>query len=362
VVADPEEGAADRVLVVTVSPKLIAWNSFLAAELGNKGRDVLSTLGPDYSSWKEKLANHASLTDRERDLSQRIDNSKLESLTASGLTVLDAQLLPERFHEASGTSPGLFALGDTELLKRPCVAIIGTRGATTYGKACAIKFAEALSLQGVTIISGGAMGIDTAAHEGALAVGGNTVAVLPSGIDVAYPAVNANLFDRIKSKGCLISQFGLGRKAQFHSPLVRNVTVSALSHAVVVIEAPGKSGSIHTASQAGDMGREVFVVPGPIDRPSFIGSHNLLRDGATLVWHPDQVLDALGLNRSKKKKAPALVGDAGTILATLTGDALPAERIVEVTGLDAHIVLSELTMLEIEGRVFRDAGGYSLVL
>ena len=339
-----------------------AWNTFLACELGNKGRDVLQTLGPDYSKWQALLAEHPALTDRERDLARKADNSLIDGLLITGVQVLEASEMPDHFQETPGTTPGLFSWGDPSLLDTICVAIIGTRGASTYGKACALKFSEALAGEGVTIVSGGAMGIDTAAHEGALNVGGSTIAVLPSGIDVPYPAVNANLFDRIKTSGCLLSQFAVGRKAQFHSPLIRNVTVSALCQAVVVIEAPGKSGSIHTAGQAAEMGREVFVVPGPIDRPSFIGSHNLIRDGATLIWHPDQVLESIGMDRMKRKKKPTVQGNAGKILSVLTSDSIPAERIVELSELDAQVVLSELTMLEMDGLVFRNAGGYSLVI
>lgn len=338
-----------------------SYNALLAGELSvKKGREVLQTLDPSGIGWAQALVKHPMLTDYERHRVAAADPSRLQKALEGGATMLIGPDLPEGIFEAEVCAPALFVHGNSDLLNRPCISIVGTRSATTYGKACAMKFAEAFARAGVVVVSGGAMGIDTAAHRGAMDAGGDTVAVLPCGIDVTYPVVNQPLFNEIRDRGCLVSQFCCGRETQKQSPLMRNVTVAAMCIATVVIEAPGKSGSIHTASQAGELGREVFVVPGPIDRASFIGSHNLVRDGATLVWHPDQVLESLGLDAVAAPKKQKLVGVAGQIMSVLTSDAQSAEKIVEKTGLGAHEVLAELTMLELEGRIIRDAGGYAL--
>jgi DNA processing protein len=240
------------------------------------------------------------------------------------------------------------------------VAIVGTRGASAYGRACAMKFAEALARAGVTVVSGGALGIDAAAHKGALEAGGRTVAVLAAGIDNVYPSVHAGLFRQIRAQGALVSQFAVGVKPGDYRFLVRNSLVAALSQAVLVVEAPLRSGAMRTAHAAAEYGRDVFVVPANIDLLSFSGSFSLIRDGAALVSHPDEVLEALGISPAPVEPQPAAVGLAAKILAVLSTATKSTERIVQDVGGDAPEILSELTMLELEGRVIRDAGGYAL--
>ena len=260
---------------------------------------------------------------------------------------------------AEFVSPALFVHGNVDCLARPTVGIVGTRNASPYGKACAHKFAEALAAQGITIVSGGALGIDAAAHRGALAAGGSTVAVLAGGIDHVYPAVHHTLFNEIKKNGCLISQFAAGSRPNDYKFLARNQTVAALSQVLLVVQAPVRSGALSTAHAMADLGREVMVVPANIDSHDFRGSFNLLRDGAALVYHPGQVMDALGLDpRSMRKNGQA--EEPSGLLAVLNLEPTPVERIVERTGLSTSDVLAELTMLELEGRVTREAGGYLL--
>ena len=256
-------------------------------------------------------------------------------------------------------SPALFVHGEVDCLNRPTVGIVGTRNASPYGKACAHKFAEALAKEGVTIVSGGALGIDAAAHRGTLAAGGSTAAVFAGGIDTVYPAVHNTLFDEIRKKGCLVSQFAAGSRPLDYKFLARNVTVSALSQVLLVVQAPVKSGALSTAHASAEMGREVMVVPANIDSQDFRGSFNLLRDGATLVYHPDQVLEALGI-RSKASKRKLVAAEPEGLLAVLGMEPIPVERIVDQTGLSTSDVLAELTMLELEGRIVREAGGYLL--
>ncbi|MER3495682.1 MAG: DNA-protecting protein DprA, partial [Armatimonadota bacterium] len=144
--------------------------------------------------------------------------------------------------------------------------------------------------------------------------------------------------------------------------LIRNSLIAALSIGLLVVEAPLRSGSLNTAHTATDIGRDVFVVPGTIDRTGFEGSHALLREGATFVTHPDQVLDALGIAAGPAVKPSKASGPAAVILGALGADAIPIEKIVELTGLGASEVLTEMTMLELDGRIVRGGGGYALRL
>ncbi len=268
---------------------------------------------------------------------------------------------PEALREADVVVPALFLEGDRAALQAPMVAIVGTRSATTYGKACAFKVAEALAQSGVTVVSGGALGIDAAAHKGAISGGGRTIAILGSGIERPQPSVNSELFREITEYGLLLSRFAIGTPVAAWTLLARNTLIAALSMATIVIEAPAKSGALHTANDAANLGREVFVVPANIDQNSFRGSFGLIRDGATMVTHPNEVLSHLGITGlfAAPPKAPTN-SLASQILGVMSAQAMSAQSIVEQTGLDAPLVLSELTMLELEGTIIRDAGGYAL--
>ena len=330
------------------------WQLLLAGETSTrKARLIASELGRE-SDAASLLPKHEALADGER---RRILNASPS--IAEGTTLLLEADYPEMLREAEG-SPALFVRGDVSCLAAPCVGIVGTRGASAYGKACAQKFAEGLARAGVTVVSGGALGIDAAAHSGALLAGGRTVAVLAGGVDNVYPAVHSGLFTRISNSGALVSGFACGAKPGEHKFLLRNDLIASLCAAVLVIESPPKSGALRTAATAADLGREVFVVPATIDNRAYWGSFNLLRDGATLVYHPDQILLSLGIEPVSVSVAAAPEGDAERILASLTVEPLDPEKIVESTGLDASTVLSELTLLEIDGRIIRHAGGYAI--
>jgi len=339
------------------------WQALLAAEASaSKSRALLLELGSlDDSEALSRLASHSSLTDAERRRIGQNNEAALAAAALAGAIILTDRDYNEPLREASGTPPAIFVHGNAECLHAPTVAIVGTRAASTYGKACAHKFAEGLARAGVTVVSGGALGIDAAAHRGALAAGGSTAAVLAGGIDHVYPAVHDGLFRQIRETGCLVSQFAVGSRPTDYRFLIRNVLVAALSTALLVIEAPLKSGAMRTAHAAGELGREVFVVPANIDMLSFQGSFSLLRDGATLVSNPGEILESLGI---EPPEPPSDLGPASSIgeriLQVLTVQPLAAELIVERTGLETPDVLSELTMLELEGRIIRDAGGYAI--
>lgn len=336
----------------------------MAAEASpTKSRALLGELGSlsDDSVALARLAEHSALTEAERRRVRQANDPALLAAVRAGAVLLTDREYPEPLQEAVGTPAALFVHGQPAALFAPTVGIVGTRGASTYGKACAHKFAEALARAGVTIVSGGALGIDAAAHRGALEAGGQTAAVLAGGVDHVYPAVHSGLFTQIREKGCLVSQFAAGTRPSEYRFLVRNVLIAALSSALIVIEAPLRSGAMRTAQAAADLGREVFVVPANIDALSFQGSFALIRDGATLVSHPHEVLEALGVAPVEAAPITPQAGSIGDrILSVLTVQPLAAELIVERTGLETSDVLSELTMLELDGRILRDAGGYAI--
>jgi len=355
------EAVVEEQLLEAASPQAVLnnWNAFLAAEMPvQKGREVFQSLGPN-SIWRDVLLCSASLTDSEK---RRVENSIPSVDPLSAIRVLLEDDYPESLSYATGIPPALLFAGDVSAFSRPSVAIVGTRSATSYGRVCARKFAEEFARHGITVISGGAVGIDAAAHEGAMAMDGSTVAVLACGVDHVYPSSHAGLFQRMKERGALISQFAAGTKPADYKFIMRNHLIASLSSAVVVIEAPTKSGAIRTAGFAAEQGREVFVVPGQIDQFGFQGSHALLRDGATLVDHPMQVIEALGIEH---RSAPAKVAPEGVsskILSVLDANSMPVEKIVELTGLEMSEVLADLTILELEGLVIREHGGFAKAL
>ncbi len=335
------------------------WNAFLSAEMSvQKGREVFQSLDPN-SVWRDVLLAHSALSESEK---RRIRSAPELSESRTDIALLEEEAFPESLTYATGIPPALLYSGNPSAFEKPMVAIVGTRSATSYGRICARKFAEEFARHGITVVSGGAVGIDAAAHEGALSVEGSTVAVLACGVDHVYPSAHAGLFERMKQNGALLSQFAAGTKPADYKFIMRNHLIACLSSAVVVIEAPQKSGAIRTAGFAAEQGREVFVVPGQIDQFGFQGSHALLRDGAILIDHPMQVIEALGIEHRPAVAKSAVEGPASLILAVLTANSLAVEKIVELTGLDTSEVLAELTILELEGHVVREHGGFAKAL
>ena len=341
----------------------LLWQALLLAELPIlKGRALLKELGPLGDNGVSRLQTHPSLSDSERKRLEGFDPSKARTAEKLGIETLDHRDYPQQLKEWPQNPLGLFVWGDWACAHRPTVGIVGTRAASTYGKAVAMKFAESLAEAGATIVSGGAIGIDGAAHRGALGAEGKTIAVLAGGVDKLYPAIHRGLFQQIREGGgCLVSQFACGAKPDAYRFLARNYVIAALSQVLIVVEAPERSGAIHTANRANELGRQVFVVPANIENMSFRGSHALIRDGATLLDHPDQVISALDLEKPATKVMAPPVGEIPTkIMSVLTTTPLAIEFILERTGLSMQEVASELTLLELEGRILHDAGGYAI--
>jgi DNA processing protein len=247
-------------------------------------------------------------------------------------------------------------------------AIVGSRKPTPYGEAVAEELALELARAGVVIVSGLALGIDAAAHRGALNAGGVTVAVMGTGVDVIYPAAHTHLAEAILAGGgALVSQFPDGTAPRRHNFPARNYTMAALSDVVVVVEAAEGSGALITAEAALDLHKEVMAVPGSVFSPQSVGTHGLLRDGAGLVQNARDVLAALSLNQEvldDPLKAPGRLGirlpaQRDGILSHLSDVlALNSAEIARKLQLPVAEVLGRLTALELDGAVRRHQGGY----
>lgn len=251
----------------------------------------------------------------------------------------------------------------------PKIAIVGTRKATSQGRSIAKEMAKKLSERGMIIVSGLAMGIDTASHEGAVAVGNKTIAVLACGLDTIYPYQNESLARKIlELGGAIISEYPVGTPAFPNQFLERNRIISGLSVATIIIEAPKESGALVTARLAAEQGREVFVIPGPINNPNYYGSHKLIRDGARLVASIDDILEDLGINiginQLPYQHKSAFIKDENQLLILKTiqeaGQPLNIDKIIELTKLEPQVINQSLAPLIIQGILKETEKGYTI--
>ncbi len=247
----------------------------------------------------------------------------------------------------------LYAMGSATALAKPRIAIVGTRNSTAYGERITRSLTRSLVRAGVSVVSGMARGIDGAAHRTALEEGGNTVAVLGTGIDVPYPVGHRQLHRAIAERGLVVSENPPGMKAHKGAFPKRNRIIAALAPVTIVVEAGFRSGALNTASQALELGRVVAAVPGPIDSEQSRGSNQLLRDGAILIAAADDALALLGLSApvDPRESTPLLPETEQKVWdATERGfaemDSLPA-----TTGLTMAECLAAVTSLEILGLV-----------
>ncbi|WP_073612716.1 DNA-processing protein DprA [Desulfopila aestuarii] len=272
---------------------------------------------------------------------------------------------PDRLREIPDPPLVLYALGDVALMGSHCVAMVGSRSATTYGRRAAWLLAENLTTYGVTVVSGMALGIDSEAHYGALKSEGRTIAVLGSGLDVIYPSQNRTLYDQLRAKGLLLSEYPLGTKPDGFRFPARNRIIAGLSQGVVVVEAARKSGSLITAQMALDFGREIFAVPGQIDSLKSEGAHWLLREGAKLVASGSDIVEELqwgiaanGCSGQQPKGDPysGLEPDGVALLEQLDAYPLSRDEVCERTGLTPARLSELLLFLELEGHIEMVAG------
>ncbi len=226
---------------------------------------------------------------------------------ARSLLTVDDPRYPVQLAAVPGMPAALFVQGDPAVLARPQVAIVGSRAATAAGCETAFGFAARLAAHGFAITSGLATGIDAAAHRGALAAGGVTIAVCGTGLDRVYPTGHDRLAEEIAAAGALVSEFPTGTPPAPHNFPRRNRLMSGLARGVLVVEAAARSGSLITARLAGEQGREVMAVPGSIHNPLARGCHRLIKDGAALVETVDDVLSALGVSRLESRAGRARI-------------------------------------------------------
>jgi DNA processing protein len=257
----------------------------------------------------------------------------------------------------------LYIKGRVELLAAPMLAMVGSRNASLQGKANAQAFAEALSGAGLCIVSGLALGIDAAAHEGALRGSGSTVAVVGTGPDLVYPVRNRGLCERIAAQGCIVSEYPVGTPPLPGNFPKRNRIISGLAAGVLVVEAAAQSGSLITARQAAEQGRDVFAMPGSIHAALAKGCHILIREGAKLVDTAADVLEAMAwspLVRPAPRKAlhdtPAAEGSA-LLLAALGHDPVEPDTLLASMDISPALLSSQLLALELAGLLERRPGG-----
>ena len=307
-------------------------------------------------------------------IAEQIEKTKkwLEDPANQVLTLSDSRY-PGQLLEIADPPLMLYVKGRVELLTSPSIAIVGSRNATTQGRIDAEEFARSLSDSGLTIVSGLALGIDTAAHEGGLKGRGSTVAVIGTGADIVYPARNHELAHRISEGGCIVSEFPLGTGPLASNFPRRNRVISGLSAGILVVEAASRSGSLITARNAIDQGRDVFAIPGSIHSPLSRGCHELIRQGAKLVESSQDILGELkhfrdvAVNPSSRNTENGVEESGGdgkfsdgqkVILAQMGYDPVDVDTLCDRCEMDAASLSVELLNLELSGNVESLPGGF----
>jgi len=281
--------------------------------------------------------------------------ARLRDLDIGVTTIIDKGF-PENLKGLDGAPLVLYYKGTLDCLRTSSVAIVGTRRMTSYGREVSEKFSSELGNLGVTIISGLARGVDTAAHRACLSVGGKTVAVLGNGLDTIYPPENTNLATEIiKSGGAIVSEYPLGYPALPINFAVRNRIVSGLSDAVIVVEGAEKSGTLLTAGHAAEQGRTVFAIPGQITSPLSVAPLFLLKNGAKMATSVKDVLDELDLQiKVDKEKIQKIAPDSKeetNLLELLENEPLHLDELVRISGGKTPEISARLTIMEMKGMV-----------
>lgn len=342
--------------------RLLAGYGGMAAILAATAKDLQAHgLRPASA---EALAQGSARPRAQQELA-RIRRTGLHCLT------LDDPAYPTLLREISDPPLVLYGRGELQALKRPAVAVVGSRAATTYGKKIASRLGAELAAAGFTVLSGGALGIDSAAHQGALEAGGTTAAVLGCGLDVVYPPQNRQLFHTIgRQRGLLLGEYPLGTQPEAFRFPARNRIISGLAVGCVVVEAARRSGALITAEMSLEHGREVMAVPGRIDTAKSEGCHRLIQEGAKLVHRFDELLQELLASPLTARFLPAKPATASSaaaitttpeatpanaeeqaLLATLDGYPRDIEEIIAACRLPAPKVNALLLELEIRGLV-----------
>ena len=370
--AEPSLNERQAFMILNDLPNIgpITLNRLLEA-FGSDPRDILNAdkrrleavrgVGPETSAALINWRTHFDLAREEERLAQA---------GATFITTRDPGY-PKMLKEIHDPPIGLYRKGDY-LFELPCIAVVGSRRTTLYGQSVAKKLGADLARLGFCVVSGLARGIDTAAHEGALSVGGKTAAVLGCGIDIVYPPENLGLYRQIAETGAVLSEFPFGRKADKQTFPMRNRVVSGICEAVVIVESDVHGGAMITARFAGEQGRLIYAVPGRIDQSSSAGCHQLIRDGATLFTSVDDILNELnyldglrpqaitteGQPKLLEQLMPQLDATEKRVAAAFTGGAiLSIDALTAATGLSSPEVSAALMGLELKKLVQKRADG-----
>jgi len=349
---------------------LSAWLRLsLTPGLGGEAlRRLLTALGGPQqvlAARRGELASHVgdalaeSITEFDATAALSAAGAWLEDPANDIVTLADTRY-PRQLLQISDPPPLLHVKGRVELLSRPALAIVGSRNATAQGMANAEAFARTLSDSGLTIVSGLALGVDTAAHRGGLAGSASSVAVLGTGADIVYPARNRALAHELAAGGALVSEFPLGMKPLAGNFPRRNRLISGLALGCLVVEAAADSGSLITARFAAEQGREVFAIPGSIHSPLAKGTHALIQQGAKLVESAGDILEELRMGApSVPAPAPAVVTDpcALRLLDALGQEPCDLDTLVARSALPVSEIGALLTQLELDGLVATLPGG-----
>lgn len=277
--------------------------------------------------------------------------------TGNRILTLDDPAYPRLLLQTPDPPNVLYAIGHVELLDRPSLAVVGSRNATPQGLANAEAFAAALSRAGLTIVSGLALGVDTAAHRGGLEGSGSTIAVIGTGADRVYPARNRDLARRIAEAGLVLSEFPLGTPALAGNFPRRNRVISGLARGVLVVEAAQRSGSLITARLAAEQGRDVFALPGSIHSPLSKGCHQLIKQGAKLVDDVQDILDELGLSTAPVPSEAGAPARDDSLLQLMGFDPCDTDTLAARSGRPVEQLSAALLELELDGRVASLPGG-----
>ena len=327
---------------------------------GETQRKLLAAFGlPEAIFAAGRLATRAVAGDRadllfDFDPAESVDRSMAWAAQPGQhiVTLADAEY-PKALLEIADPPCLLYVRGNPGLLGKRGLAVVGSRNATPQGVQTAENFAKALAGKGLAIISGLALGIDAAAHRGALAAGGETIAVIGTGADRLYPARNRELALAIAEHGAIVSEFPLGTPAIAANFPRRNRIISGLSRGVLVVEAAPESGSLITARLAAEQGREVFAIPGSIHSPVARGCHKLIKQGAKLVETAQDILEEFGNYPEAMDIGPSTLcaSEENAVLGALGHDPCNLDDLAERTGLAADQLLTELLTLELAGQV-----------
>lgn len=309
--------------------------------------------------------NHEGVLDFARRRAAVDPVRRVQEMTGAGISYLcyNDPEYPAALRFIHDPPAALFVRGALKITDEMALAVVGSRKPTAYGRLVAEKIAADLAAAGITVVSGLARGIDTAAHRGALAVGGRTVAVLGCGPDVVYPRENSGIMEQIIERGAVVSEFPPGSPPEaWHFP-ARNRIISGFSKGVLVVEAAEKSGALITADFALEQGRDVMAVPGNVTSSLSKGTNRLIKQGAKLVESAGDIIEELGLNSLFPRTAAAehppikLGSEEEEVLRLLTVEPVLLDELVERSGLSARAVQIALMFLVTKGLASRSAGG-----